>query len=101
MPASVSIWRAHQLFKRGKHPILGDRKKSPLVLTDSRSEISENWLRPRPIPPGWMDCGTPYMMDLSDWLDEVKQFALKNGLRDPQYVNDHEFLDPQRNTRRN
>ena len=78
MPATIAIWRAHQLFTRGQ-----DRIRTNLSLTEDSRSKNEGWLPPKPKDPGlW--CGTPYLEDLSGWYQKVKKFADENDLIVPE-----------------
>jgi len=83
MPATIAIWRAHQLFIKGSK-----RERKKLTLTDGIDLPNTNstdlstmgWLRPRPKNPVSMWCGTPYINDLEHWSREITEFSSKNDL---------------------
>ncbi len=81
MAASVSIWRAHQLFQRGS-----GRNASALLLADEVRQVSKNWLRPRPDDVLSMGSGNPHLKDTSCWYNEVRDFMKKNKIIDSSLI---------------
>lgn len=77
MPASIAIWRAHQLFVRGR-----DRERNKLSLVEGVDTSTEGWLPPRPKDPGFW-CGTPFLMEVTEWYSKVEEYAKNNGLKMP------------------
>jgi hypothetical protein len=76
MAASVSIWRAHQLFH-------GANEQSPggLILLNESESNYDDWLRPRPGLPN-NDKGSISVSETTQWYDEVKAFMKKNKIID-------------------
>lgn len=76
MAATVSIWRAHQLFHGAKESGGG----ALLLLEESESSRS-GWLRPRP---GLVksDQGPISVSETTEWYNEVKAFMRKNKIID-------------------
>ena len=74
MPASIAIWRAHQLYNRGRN-----RSKKELYLVENKNNKWDSWLPPKPQDPEFW-CGTPHLSELSDWYKKVEEFASNNGL---------------------
>jgi len=81
MPASVCIWRAHQLFHQERRVESG-----ALVLLDE-SEIERNdWLRPRPKENPDYELDDTGRSETSLWYDEVKAFMKKNKIIDSSII---------------
>ena len=83
MAATVSIWRAHQLFHRGR-----SRKPGALFLMDENATIKsgpKNWLRPRPVERIDGD-DTTTLVETHEWYNEVREFMKKNKLIDSSIV---------------
>lgn len=77
MPATVSIWRAHQLFHLERNQEAGKL----MLVDETETDISE-WLRPRPEGPTDDDPSLPNFDETKQWYNEVRNFMKKNKLID-------------------
>lgn len=76
MPATVCIWRAHQLFHQKR-----SRESGALLLLDENEASRDDWLRPRPGFPSY-DTGEITVTETTEWYDEVKDFMKRNKILD-------------------
>lgn len=77
MPATVSIWRAHQLFYE-----LRSNETGTLLLLDEADVDRDNWLRPRPGLNDTKGNDNITVTETTAWYDEVRAFIKKNKIID-------------------
>ena len=81
MPATVCIWRAHQLFHQERHVESG-----ALLLADEQEISHEDWLRPRPQVSKLDDQQQPTAEETRQWYGEVRDFMKKNQIIDSSII---------------
>jgi hypothetical protein len=81
MPASVCIWRAHNLFHQERHIESG-----ALVLVDENENDYDDWLRPRPTQEQAEDSQTSLQNETNRWYNEVRDFMKKNKIIDSSLI---------------
>ena len=81
MPATVAIWRAHQLFHAPRKIETGR-----LRLVDEAETEHSDWLRPRPKESGISGHDLNGLTATREWYDEVRDFMKKNKLIDSSII---------------
>ena len=81
MPASVCIWRAHQLFHQERQIESG-----ALVLVDENENDYSDWLRPRPTQDQADSSQASLQSETDRWYTEVRDFMKKNRIIDSSII---------------
>ena len=81
MPATVCIWRAHQLFHQERQVESG-----ALLLVDETETRHDDWLRPRPQVSESQGQQRPTVDETRQWYDEVRAFMKKNNIIDSSII---------------
>ena len=81
MPATVCIWRAHQLFHSPRKIETGR-----LSLVDEVEAEHTDWLRPRPEVSAQSGTEQTAITETREWYDEVRDFMKKNRIIDSSII---------------